>query len=427
MCRPCEAADAPGAVKVVWQLVDEYTLMEAERAMLKLLRGLDKHLQHLRQAAAGPNASESPDAEPAAPDSEQAEPAHEVPDQHNSMPGLHTAQPVHEDGSTLNPAMPEMWENPLAVMDGTVQNRQQLAYQRCEYSLTNSAPGQPQQGAQSSGVTSQAVSGVAGHQMPDQAIMAQSPGPSSDQQTRRSTWDARQVTGDARRITGDARLVTGHPRRVTGDPRRFTGDARHLTGDPRRVTGDARRMTGDTEAQRVTHDVQLPTAGSTHVTFTSSASGRKEKLEYRLSHDDVYSPTPEEVQALLQQGLLDTQQQQQQLASYAVAASSDVASNMQSSVNGLSEGGRSAAASIVADASVNGLSGSQAGACLQQEEPNMLSLIAKVKDVQVCLLIHGAACCTWRCLRLSHAHHQLQLSSVRTATILRAGFNAIHK
>ena len=64
MCRPCEAADAPGAVKVVWQLVDEYTLMEAERAMLKLLRGLDKHLQHLRQAAAGPNASESPDAEP---------------------------------------------------------------------------------------------------------------------------------------------------------------------------------------------------------------------------------------------------------------------------------------------------------------------------------------------------------------------------
>lgn len=329
--------------------MDEYTLLEAERAMLKLLRGLDKHLQHAQQAAAASARPQSPDAEPSGTDSAQAGPTQENPDQSNAIHALQTAQPARHKGSALISGVPEMWENPLAAMDDSVHDRQQLT---SRYSSTDSAAEQSQQGAECSSVNSQAGPGVASHQKPDQAVMARSPRPSSDQQTRRSTGDTQRVTG----------------------------------GD---IIGDARRMTGESET------MQMPIAGSSsHVTFQACVSGRKEKLEYRLSHDDVYSPTPEEVQALLQQGLLDTQQQQQLLPSYAVAASSDVASNMQSSVNGLSEGGRSAAANIVADASVmSGLSGSQAGVCLQREEPDMLSLIARVKDVQVRL----EALMAWPC------------------------------
>lgn len=365
VCRPCEAADAPGAVKVVWQLVDEYTLLEAERAMLKLLRGLDKHLQHVQQAAAASVRPQSADPESSATVSAPPGPTTaENPDQSNAIHALQTAQPAPDDGSAMISAVPEMWENPLATMDDSVHDRQQLAHQSSQYSCTDGAPDQSQQGVESSSVNSQAEPGVASHQMPNQSVLARSPRPSSDQQARRFTGDARRITEDARRSTGDARCVTG---------------------DPRHIPGDARRMTRDTETKPVTNDMQMPIAGSSsHVTIKASVSGRKEKLEYRLSHDDVYSPTPEEVQALLQQGLLDTQQQQQLLPYYASYASSDVASNMQSSLNGLSEGGRSAAANIVADASVmSGLSGSQAGASVQQEKPDMLSLIARVKDIQV--------------------------------------------
>lgn len=346
--------------------------MEAERAMLKLLRGLDKHLQHVQQTAAA-GASQPADAEPSATEAAQSEPPDELSSQSNTMHGLQTAQPEQQDVSRSNSAMPEMWENPLAVMDNTVHSRQPQVRQGSQHGLTDSAPHQPLQGAKASSPSSQAGSGWAGHQEPDQAIVARSPRPTSDQQTGRST-------GDARRSTGDARCIIGDPRRITGDPRR--------------LTEDARRITGGTETQRVTRDIQLPMEGGTllpadrAVTLKWSESGRKEKLEYRLSRDDVYSPSSEEVQALLQQGLTNTQQQQpqqqQQQPSYAVAAASDVASNMQSSLHGVSEGGRSSAASIVADASVmSGLSGSQAAACLQQEEPSMLSLICRVKEVQV--------------------------------------------
>ena len=366
LCRPCEAADAPGAVKVVWQLVNEYTLMEAERAMLKLLRGLDKHLQHVKQTAAATPADSAPQpatAEPLTADGAQTEPfTGDASGSNNSLFGIQAAQASQQSDAGLDPVVPEMWNNPIAELAGnTDYSRQQ---QGGDNSITGSNPDrQPQLvshsvGAEASSPSSQAVSrGASVGQAPDQTTVTQSPRPSQDQLTRR----------------------------CTGDARGFIGDSRRFTGDTRRFTGDARRMTGDAG----TDDMQQPPVGKSPpptdrpVSLRYAASSRKEKLEYRLSHDDVYSPTPEEVQALLQQDLLNTQQQQQ-LSAYGVTAASDVASNMQSSLNGMSEGGASAAVSVFANPSViSVLSGSQAGAYMQQEEPSMLSLIAKVQSVQV--------------------------------------------
>ena len=367
MCRPCEAADAPGAVKVVWQLVDEYTLMEAERAMLKLLRALDKHLEDVRQAAAG-SISQAPTAEATAADGLQSVPSDGTPNQSNTVNGLQAAPPSQEHNVNLQASMPNMWDNPLAGTGSTVHSQQQLAQQDSQYNITDSAPDRSQQGVQTSSPINQAVSRVAVDQKPDQAVVARSPRPTSDQQTRHVTGDASHITRDARRVTGDAR----------------------------RITGDARRFTGDAGTQRVTKDMQQPISGDgCHSpadragSFRSATSSRKEKLEYRLSHDDVYSPTNEEVQALLQQGLLNTQQLPQQLLHYGGTAASDVASNMQSGLNGMSDGGASAAVSVFAPPSViSGLSGSQAGACLLQHvQPSMLSLIAKVQNVQVRLYL----------------------------------------
>lgn len=375
LCRPCEAADAPGAVKVVWQLVNEHTLMEAERAMLKLLRGLDKHLQHVRQAAAAtPAADSAPQpatAESLTADGAQARPSDgDASRSNNSVLGLQVALANQQSDAGLTPAEPATWNNPIAELAGNTGYSWQQ--QGGENGVTGSDPDRRPQlvssanshlaGAEANSPSSQAMSrGPSVGQTPDQATVIQSARPSQDQLTRRCTGDARGLMGDTRRVTGDAR----------------------------RITEDARRITRDAGTQQVTIDMQQPLVGDSPppadrpVSLRYAASSRKEKLEYRLSHDDVYSPTPEEVQALLQQDLLNTQQQQQ-LSSYGVTAASDVASNMQSSLNGMSEGGASVAVSVFANPSViSGLSGSQAGAYMQQEEPNMLSLIAKVQSVQV--------------------------------------------
>ena len=370
VCRPCEAADAPDAVKVVWQLVNEYTLMEAERAMLKLLRGLDKHLQHVRQAATAstPPADSTcglPTAEPLAVHAAQAMPAvAKAAHSNNSMFGLQAGQLSQQSHVSLNPAEIDVWNNPIAELGGkTVPSRQQVVQQGGEYSITGSSPDRKPQldttsqghllGAETSTPGSQAVSrGASVDEEPRQASVAQSSRPSTEQLTGRFTGDARSITGDARSAMGDA----GAQRRVTKDLQQ------HLAGD-------------------------TPLPADRSVSFRSSS--RKEKLEYRLSQDDVYSPTVEEVQALLQQGLLNPQQQQQQqLSSYGGAAASDVASNMQSSLNGMSDAGGSAAVSVFANpAVIAGLPGSQAKEYLLQEEPHMLSLIAKVQSVQVGLYL----------------------------------------
>ena len=41
-CRRCEQPSCPQSLQEVWLLVDEFLLAEAERALLKLLRDLDK-------------------------------------------------------------------------------------------------------------------------------------------------------------------------------------------------------------------------------------------------------------------------------------------------------------------------------------------------------------------------------------------------
>lgn len=370
-------------MKVVWQLVDEYTLMEAERAMLKLLRGLDKHLQHVRQAAAATPADSAPHpatAEPLTADGVQTGPSDgDASGSNNSVLGLQAAPASQQGDVSSHPAVPEMWNNPIAELaGGTGCSRQQ---QGGDNSILGSEPDRRPQlvysrnshlvGAEASSPSSEAVSkGQSVGQTSGQATVVQSPRPSHDQ----LTW-------------------------------RRTGDARGFIGDTRRTTGDARRVTGDAGTQQGTNDMQQPPVGDSPppadrpMSFRFAASSRKEKLEYRLSHDDVYSPTPEEVQTLLQQDLLNTQQQQQ-LSSYGVTAASDVASNMQSSLNGMSEGGGSVAVSVFPNPSVNpsvmsGLAGSQSGAYMQQEEPNMLSLIAKVQSVQVRLLFVERCWCLW--------------------------------
>ena len=338
--------------------------MEAERAMLKLLRGLDKHLQHVRQAAAkctppADSPSQLPTAEPSAVSGAQTmSAAGKAAHSNNSMFGLPPRQPSQQSDVSLTPAVTDMWNNPIAELaSDAVHSQQQLAQQGGEYSISGNPDRRPQFDislqrsllrAEASSPSSQAVSrGASVDQEPHQAAVAQSP-----------------------------RLSTDEPTRP------FNGDARGIPGHARSALGDARSQ------RRVTSDLQQPLAGDTPppadrpMSFRSSS--RKEKLEYRLSQDDVYSPTVEEVQALLQQGLLKSQQQQQQLSSYGGGAASDVASNMQSSFNGMWDAGGSAAVSAFANPSViAGLPGSQAKVYLQQEEPHMLSLIAKVQSVQV--------------------------------------------
>ena len=41
-CRQCEQPSCPQSLQEVWLLVHEFLLAEAERALLKLLRDLDK-------------------------------------------------------------------------------------------------------------------------------------------------------------------------------------------------------------------------------------------------------------------------------------------------------------------------------------------------------------------------------------------------
>ena len=365
MCRPCEAADAPGAVKVVWQLVNEYTLMEAERAMLKLLRGLDKHLQHVRQAALASTADTTSQTGAAEPLAVNDAKTMQAPHSNNSKLGLQAGRCSQQSDVSLHPAETDMWNNPIAELaSNTDHSQQQLVQHGGRYIVNGSNPDRPQHdvssqshmsGAETSSPSSQAVSRRPFvDQEPRLAAVAQSPGPSTDQLTRRETKGA-------------------------------PGDAQSFSGDARSATGDAGAQ------QPVTFELQQPLAGDTPlpadrpVSFASAAGSRKGKLDYRLSQDDVYSPTPEEVQTLLQQGLLDSQQhQQQQLSSYGGAPASDVASNTQTSLNGMSDAGGSAAVSVFANPSMTaGLPDSPATACLQQEEPHMLSLIAKVQRVQV--------------------------------------------
>ena len=337
MCQPCEAADAPDAVKVVWQLVDEYTLMEAERAMLKLMRCLDKHLQHVQHATAVAqvNAASHP---PAAAESGPVSHAGEAhgPDESLSheSPG-DPLQTVQFDGAS------EMWNGPVAEQQTVTDDSTQLqaGQQGSLYSIPSRNP----------------------HQLPYPDM------PNSPQQLSGITVDQQ-----------SDQLVASPAQRLS------------LDQQSRRITRDAGGQAGTKDIQQP--HVTTPPASNGPVLVKASVASRKEKLEYRLSQDDVYSPTAAEVQALLQHGLLNTFQQQQ----YGISTESEAASNMrseapsnlQSNLNGVTDGGDSATGSVFANPLVNGsLPGSQLEAGVHQEEPNMLSLIAKIQDVQVRLLL----------------------------------------
>lgn len=332
--------------------------MEAERAMLKLMRGLDKHLQHVKHATAVVQAhaalQPSATAELSPVDNtEEAWGSDEPLSHRNTENSFQTAQP---DGAN------EVWNGPAAEPQAFVDDLSQLqaGQQGSLYIIPSSNPNQLHQPYMPN--SSQQLSGIPFDQQSDLTAATSSQRRSLDQQ-----------------------------------PRRFTNDA---------------------SRQWVTRDIQqsndtAPPASSGPILVKASAASRKEKLEYRLSQDDVYSPTAAEVQALLQHGLLNTFQQQQYGIATGFAGSeaassmrSEAPSNMQSSLNGMTDGGDCATASVFTNPLVNaGLPGSQVGASGHQEEPNMLSLIAKIQDVQVRRSFCPQACC----LHLFALRHFLQV------------------
>jgi hypothetical protein len=130
------------------------------------------------------------------------------------------------------------------------------------------------------------------------------------------------------------------------------------------------------------------------------SDGRKGKLEYRLSQDDVYSPAAAEIQALLQHGALNSshhlqQQPQQQLPLQLLSQHSvtngSVSFQFPASdhsglaiLNGGSDGMSSAAGSIFVNPLVSiGLEAGQDKGRNCADTSGMLGLIQKIQAVQV--------------------------------------------
>ena len=384
MCQPCEALDAPDAVKVVWLLVDEYTLMEAERAMLKLMRGLDKHLQHVRQATA---------VAPATGASDTVNTAASVPVNGDQSSELSTPSPARHESQSFQTQqhssagaqtdMPDTWSGPNAHKQSAPAGNSQapLAPQGSLYREESRSPELQEAFAsgnlqQLSRITIDQQVEQHAHQQVDQQADQQADLQAGQQAGQQSNWHTDQQVGQQ-------------------------ASQSSVLSQPYPLSQQARRGTRDPGAQRVSSDVlqasTAPASSSTALPLVkASITTRKEKIEYRLSQDDVYSPTANEVQALLQSG------------DNAGFAASDAASNMQSSLNGVTDGVFASATSLkgLTDGGLSGvsnvftnplmkadgsLSGSQTAAGMQQETASsMLLLTSKIQNAQVSLLRHAS-------------------------------------
>ncbi len=382
VCLPCEAADAPDAVNVVWKLVDEYTLMEAERAMLKLMRGLDKHLQRVKQATAAAQAATSAGV--------------------TATAGARETVPA-ETGATA-----AAWgETDIAQQQPPPKQGMQSSADNSVW-LTREGPSEQSQNAPElpqTGLDEQASKA----QAPQQTCIEQN-GVSPDHLVPQHWPDpqhADALLSDANQLANV--VVDQQPASWTSTRQQsyhYSADQQLAKQHSSRSQQD-RHTTSDLPAPSVTTPLEGP------ILVRALSDGRKGKLEYRLSQDDVYTPTAAEIQALLQHGVLNSshhlqqqpqQQLPQQLMSQHSVTNGSVSCQFPGSdqsglaiFNGGSDGMSSAAGSVFVNPLVSiGLEASQDKGRNCADTPGMLSLIQKIQAVQVrCNGVHSSCqrCC----------------------------------
>ena len=288
VCLPCEAVDAPDAVKVVWNLVDEYTLMEAERAMLKLMRGLDKHLQRVKQATAAAQAATTADMTAAAGAGE-------------TVPAETEATAAARGETDLAQQQPSAKQGTQSSADSSVWLTRKVPSEQCQ-----NAPELPHIGldAQASEVA----------QAPQETCIEQN-GVSSHHLLPQHWPDPQQTDALLNDVNQLANVVVDQPPASWTSVRRqlyhYSAD-QQLAKQHSSRSQQSRHTTSDLPAPSVMTPLEGP------ILVRALSDGRKGKLEYRLSQDDVYSPTAAEIQALLQHGAINSshhlqQQPQQQL------------------------------------------------------------------------------------------------------------------
>lgn len=376
VCQPCEAADAPEAVKVVWKLVDEYTLMEAERAMLKLMRGLDKHLQHVKQTTAAAQATPAAGAM--------------APAGAGQMSTAETTATAAAQGA--NDIVQGTHQQSTHTMEGfPVWSRNQLLQ------------GQSLPYAVSEGTSPMNQATSAAYQAP-QTLEAPSRVNSAEHLLQQQLAEHQYLQPNE----GDLATVTVDQQREGPNMQQRLG--RHTVDQQVNYRHPSRRQQ---QGRHTTSDLQLPAVGRNNadalqldrpVLVRAVSNGRKGKLEYRLSQDDVSSPTAAEIQALLQHGASNSshhlhlppqlQQQPPQLQQRMLPDSGNGGSVHSQRVggskldgqrvNGVADGAGSIAGSTFANPLVSsGLGASQGKAGIPAEGSGMLSLIYKIQAVQV--------------------------------------------
>ena len=277
-------------MRAVWRLVDEYALAESERATLKLLRGLDKHMQHLQSSAAPPPTAAKASA--AAPEGAAMLPAAlTAPTSQPQAQSSHAHQMVQEPEGVQRLGAP-------AQQDMLMPSYIQLQHGRAE---PTSAGTKPDSGSATHSRHPLAV------ETGGQCSNVATPVSASEQQalSQPSHQQAlhQHVGPSAVPLTASASQTTFSPECQQQAGRVQVPHAAHL----HRMAADPRRTV---TADQVAYPTVSSTAGWSTLSATplappllvrASGNGRKGKLEYRLSQDDIYIPNAAELAAVMQQ------------------------------------------------------------------------------------------------------------------------------
>lgn len=258
-CTPCQGPEAPETVRAVWRLVDEYALAESERATLKLLRGLDKHMQHLQSSAATATPIAEAAATAATATTSEAR-ATEV-----SEAASAASQASHTLPAAQQQAQPAS-SHDMAQQPDVVQS---MALGEQQVPVADQQPAHHQ------------------HQHASSELMmsGMQPAPAADQST--FTPNSRQQAS----IDQNRPQSQGQHRRMPADPRRTATADLAFTSTP------GLSATGLPPWQP--HPAADPL--SAPLLVRASGNGRKEKLEYRLSQNDIHIPSAAELAAVMQQ------------------------------------------------------------------------------------------------------------------------------
>ena len=347
---------------MVWNLVDEYTLMEAERAMLKLMRGLDKHLQRIKQATAAAQAATTAGV--------------------TATAGAGETVPAETGATAAARGETDAAQQQPSAKQGTHSSTDTSVW------LTEELPPDQSQNAPELphiGLDEQASEAA---QAPQQICIEQN-GVSSDHLLPHQRPDPQQtdaLLGDDHQLANV--VVDQQPASWTNmrqQPYHVNAD-QQLAKQHSSRSQQSRHTTTDLPAPSVMTPLEGP------ILVRALSEGRKGKLEYRLSQDDVYSPTAAEVQALLQHSAINSSHHlQQQLMSQHSTTNASVSFRLPGSdqsglaiLNGGSDGTSSAAGSMFVNPLVsNGLEAGQDKQRICADTSGMLCLIHKIQAVQV--------------------------------------------